>query len=159
MIKFKNILNLFTRLFNRSNLTKILIIFIIGFIFRILINYIYGVNIYLDLLSPALILYYICISPFLLLVHELIIYIDFKIFSNIKLEEFKISSIKRLLKGFNFEYFNNNKMYIDSSVNEIKPYREIQSNVNKMNAQEEIKSNDNSTEILPSEGEKPHTRG
>jgi len=100
-------------------------------------------------------IYYTCISPFIILIPELLIYFDFKIFSNRELEEFKISSIKRLLKGFNF----NNKIYMYSSINEIKPYRGIQYNVNQMNAQEEIKSKDNSTGIAPSEGEKPRTWG
>jgi hypothetical protein len=54
------------RLFNKSNLKKILIVFIVGFTYRMLINYTYDMNIF------AYYLRYLIFSIFISLVHEVI---------------------------------------------------------------------------------------
>jgi len=76
----KNIINIFSglnRVFNRPNFNKFLIIFIVGFVSRILVGYLYNVNVYLDFLSLVSILYYICMSAFIVLVHEFVDYFNF----------------------------------------------------------------------------------
>jgi hypothetical protein len=72
----RNIFNVLNRIFNKSNFNKVLIIFIVGFISRVFVGYIYSVNVYLDYLSPVSILYYICLSAFIVLVHEFVNYFN-----------------------------------------------------------------------------------
>src|SRR5690349_15430716 len=145
----KNILyfnNLLSRVFNKSNFNKFLIIFIVGFVSRILVAYFYSVNVYIDYLSPISIFYYVYLSAFIILVHELVDYYGFNIipsFINViykyiinivvflikmlismnkriflyKLEDIKISSI---VKGAKF-FFNGDKATMDinpSSIND-----------------------------------------
>ena len=97
--------------------------FIIGLISRISVNYVYGVNLYLDLINLP-IWCYSCISTFIVLVHEF----NLKNFSDLKLEDFKFLSIKNLLKGFIFNGLIKNKMFVVSNVNEMKPYKEKKNN-------------------------------
>ena len=54
----------FTNLFNLNNIIKILVIFSIGFIFRIIIYYYLGINVFLDYTNSVSILYYLGLSSF-----------------------------------------------------------------------------------------------
>ena len=74
-----NIFNLFYRIFTKSNLNKAIIIFTIGFISRILVNNIYGINVYLDYLNTISFIYYITFSLLIVFTHELITYFDINI--------------------------------------------------------------------------------
>jgi len=105
---------LFTRILNRSNFNKFLTIFIFGFISRIFVNYLHN-NVYLDFLSSIYIVYYLCMSTFIVLVYEFINYFGFNIISY-----FRFLIIKEGLKICFYNSFNN-KMYMDS-INGIKPY-------------------------------------
>lgn len=67
------------RIFTKSNLNKAIIIFIIGFISRIGVNYIYDINVYLEYLNIVSFIYYIWMSLFIVLIHELIIFFDINI--------------------------------------------------------------------------------
>jgi len=115
-----NIRNVFSlllnRILNKSNLNKFLIIFMVGFVSRVLVGYFYNVNIYLYFLSSVSIMYYVCMSTFIVLVYEFINSFDFNIIAS-----FRFLIIKEGLKVF---YYNglNNKMFMNSNVNEIKPY-------------------------------------
>jgi len=69
----KNVINIFSvlsRILNKYNFNKFLIIFIVGFVSRIFIGHFYSINVYLDFLSSVSIVYYICMSIFMILVHE-----------------------------------------------------------------------------------------
>jgi hypothetical protein len=72
----KNIKNKFfspgllNKIFNKPNLNKILIIFIVGFTSRIFINYIYNVNVFIDYFNKISIIYYVLMSMFTVLIHE-----------------------------------------------------------------------------------------
>ena len=68
---------LLSRICNKSNLSKFLIIFIVGFVSRFLVNYFYCVNVCLDFLTTVSILYYICMSAFVILIHEFVNYFNF----------------------------------------------------------------------------------
>jgi len=75
-MKYKNKFcypGLLKKIFNKSNLNKTLIIFIIGFISRILINYAYNINILSDYLYQISGIYYIFASVSII-VHEFINY-------------------------------------------------------------------------------------
>lgn len=74
---------LFGRIFNKSSLNKVIIIFIVGFISRILVNYVYDTNVYLDYLNIISFIYYVYMACFVVLIHELIIYFDFNVIPSI----------------------------------------------------------------------------
>jgi hypothetical protein len=75
----RNMFSVLNRIFNKSNFNKILIIFIVGFVSRIFVGYLYNINVYLDYLCLVSILYYICMSAFIVLVHEFVDYFHFNI--------------------------------------------------------------------------------
>src|SRR2546421_6272484 len=62
-------------MFNRSNLIKIMYIFILGLIFRVLLNNIYIIS---DYLSQS---YFICYSLLIIIIHELIDYFNINSFN------------------------------------------------------------------------------
>jgi hypothetical protein len=116
---------LLTRILNKPNLNKILIVFIIGLSSRILVNYIYNVNVFIDYFNKVSIIYYVLMSMFIVAIHEVVSYFDIniipsyvfdsmkkvisingKVFSNVKLKDFSISSIRKLLKETSFNNFN-----------------------------------------------------
>jgi hypothetical protein len=119
----KNLRNVFSillgRNLNKYNFNKFLIIFFVGFFSRVLIGHFYSVNVYLYSFNVVCISYYICLSAFIILVHEFVNYFDFNI-----IPSFKLSRIKEGIKVFYF-YGLNNKMFMDSNVGaqqEMKPY-------------------------------------
>ena len=73
---------LFEKFFSITNINKILIIFIVGFISRILINYIYKINVFTDYFSQISIMYYLSMSIFIVLIHDLITYFEINIIPN-----------------------------------------------------------------------------
>jgi hypothetical protein len=76
-----NILFLFLkRIFNRYNLTKILIIFLFGFSVRLYINIYYDINVFTEFLSATSLTYYLFISCFAVVVHEYVTFFNFSIF-------------------------------------------------------------------------------
>src|SRR5580693_8893996 len=99
----RNLISVLNRIFNKSNFNKFLIIFIFGFVSRVLVDHFYSINVYLHLLNVMSISYYICMSAFIILVNE---FINYFIIPSFIIENFK---------GF---YINglNNKMFMDSNV-------------------------------------------
>ena len=81
----KNIINKFcysgllNKIFNKSNLNKILIIFIVGFTSRIFINYMYNVNVFIDYLNKISVIYYVLMSMFTVLIHEIITHFNINV--------------------------------------------------------------------------------
>src|ERR1700722_4069595 len=102
---------------NKSNLNKFLIIFFAGFLFRVIMDYFYDVNAFLCFFNAVSISYYICMSTFIILVHEFVDSFDFNI-----IPSFRFLIVKECIKVF---YFNglDNKMFMDS--NEMKPKGKI----------------------------------
>lgn len=89
---------LWNRIFNRLNLSKVLVIFVVGFVTRVLINYVYDINVFVDYLNTISLTYYGMMSIFVVLVNELFSYVDLKSLPLISIKEvFSISSIR---KGF-----------------------------------------------------------
>jgi hypothetical protein len=155
-----------SRICNKSNLSKLLIIFIVGFVSRLLVNYFYSINLHLDLLTTVSILYYISMSAFIILVHEFVNYFNLNIipsFSFIykfivnttgyiikllismntriflyKLEDIKLSSI---IKGAKY-FFNSDKAKATMDVNQsLAPQKD--SNSTKILDNESLKENSN----------------
>jgi hypothetical protein len=82
MRKIKNkfsFFDLLSRIFNKLNLNKFLIIFIVGFTSRLFINYIYNVNVFIEYFSKVSIIYYVLMSMFIVLIQEIITYFDINI--------------------------------------------------------------------------------
>lgn len=71
---------LIKRIFNRYNLTKVLIVFIIGFSIRLLINIFYDINVFTDFLTITSLSFYLFISSFAIVVHECVTLFSFSIF-------------------------------------------------------------------------------
>jgi hypothetical protein len=70
------LLVLLCKIFTKSRISKILIIFIVGFTSRIFVNYMYNINIFLDFISYISLIYYFIFSMFIVLVHEVIDCLD-----------------------------------------------------------------------------------
>jgi hypothetical protein len=90
-----------SRVFNKGNLSKILIIFIIGFVSRSIVNYVYDINVFTDNIYSISVIYYTFMAFVSILVHEVVSYFNFP---SISYEVFHISSIRKgvsnLLKRF-----------------------------------------------------------
>jgi hypothetical protein len=126
---------LLNKIFNKPNLNKILIIFVVGLTSRILINYIYNINVFIDYFNKVSIIYYVLMSMFIVLIHEVVTYFDIniipycifdnikyvisinsKVFNYVKLKDFTISSINKKLKNVYLDFFTN-KLYMTQEVN------------------------------------------
>jgi hypothetical protein len=68
--------------FNRVNLTKIFIIFSFGFMSRFFVNYFSDVNVFVDYTNFISLAYYIFMSIFVVLVHELVSFFNLSISPN-----------------------------------------------------------------------------
>jgi len=91
--------DLFTRIFNRSNLNKAIIIFVIGFITRIIVNYIYGVNVFSEYLNKISFIYYISFSFIIVIIHEFVAYFNINV-----IPSFIIDSYGFIVKGLSTLY-------------------------------------------------------
>ena len=82
VIKYKlNIFLLFIeKIFNRYNLTKIIIVFLFGLSIRLYINVYYDINVFTQFLSLTSLSYYFFISCFAVVVHEYVTFFNFSIF-------------------------------------------------------------------------------
>jgi len=71
---FNPIYLFFSKILNRSNINKVIFIFVIGLISRTFINYTYNINVFSDYLSKLSILYYLFFSLLIIIIHEFIDY-------------------------------------------------------------------------------------
>src|ERR1700712_1360217 len=97
----KNIKNKFSfrgllsKIFNKPNLNKIVIIFIFGLTSRIFINYIYNVNVFIDYFNKVSIIYYVLFSIFIVFIHEVVTFFDINI-----IPSFIFDFSNYIIKGF-----------------------------------------------------------
>lgn len=89
------------QIFSRKNLTKVFFIFTFGFSFRVFIGSFYGVNVFTDFLSYISLLYYMFMSCFIVLVHELVAFFDFSIFPSFANLYYPISFLVDNFYNFN----------------------------------------------------------
>lgn len=102
------------RILNKSNFNKILFLFMVGFVSIVLVGCFINANVYLGFLSSVSIVYYIFMFT-LVLAYEFISCFDYNIPSYIFL------IIKEAIKVLHYNSLNN-KLFMNSNVNEIKPY-------------------------------------
>lgn len=79
-----------SRVFSKGNLSKIIIIFIIGFVSISVVNYVYDINVFIDNIYSISVIYYTYMGIVSILFYEVVIYFNFPSISN---EVFNISSI------------------------------------------------------------------
>ena len=91
--------DLFARIFSKSNLNKAIIIFIIGFITRIIVNHIYGINVFLEYLNIISFLYYISFSFIVVIIHEFVTYFNINVIPSIVIDFYGF-----VVKGFSVLY-------------------------------------------------------
>jgi hypothetical protein len=108
-------------LFNKRNLSKVFIIFVVGFFSRLLINYYFDLNVFVDYLNIVSLFYYFLMSCFIISVHNLF---DF----------FDLSSITDLFKFFSFR-----KIYFDSSSRDSNIHKVIKSDFNNIPIKDKIR--------------------
>lgn len=96
---YKNFFNLITKFCNRSNISKIIIIFIVGFVSRVLVVHFYGVNVYLEYLDIISFIYYALMAMFIVVLGEIISYSEFNIIPSFILNSY-ILVIKVFINSF-----------------------------------------------------------
>jgi hypothetical protein len=109
--------SLCNRIFNRLNLSKVLVIFMVGFVTRVLINYVYDFNVFVDYLNTISLTYYGMMSIFIVLVNELFTYFDLKLLPKISLDVFSISSIRKAFSVIISNIGNKGKIPISGDSN------------------------------------------
>src|ERR1700723_2005440 len=109
--------SLCNRIFNRLNLSKVLVIFMVGFVTRVLINYVYDFNVFVDYLNTISLTYYGMMSIFIVLVNELFTYFDLKLLPKISLDVFSISSIRKAISVIISNIGNKGKIPISGDSN------------------------------------------
>lgn len=93
-------------IFNRFNLTKILIIFVVGLISRFLVNVYLDVNVFLEFASIISLTYYAIFSFVVVSIHGLIDYFNFNVIPNFVSDFFSHISNKILYLCSKFKVFN-----------------------------------------------------
>ena len=61
----------FFKIFNKKSIIKIFIIFIVGFVIRIIVNYAYNINVFIDYTNIISIIYYYFIALFVVVINEI----------------------------------------------------------------------------------------
>jgi len=107
----------FSKVFTRRNFTKVLIIFFVGLISRILINHYFSINVFVDYFSLVSSIYYFFMSSFIVFIHEFVEFFNFIIpsfsFITISFKSF-FTNIKLLVyEIFNGKIRNNKIIYLD----------------------------------------------
>jgi len=111
--------SLWNRIFNRLNLSKVLVIFMVGFVTRVLINYVYDFNVFVDYLNTISLTYYGMMSIFIVLVNELFTYFEFKLLPKISFEVFSITSIRKAISVIINNIGNKGKVPITSGNSDV----------------------------------------
>ena len=115
-----NISSLWNRNFNRLNLSKVLVIFVVGLVSRVLVNNFWDVNVFVDYLNTISLTYYGMMSIFIVLVNELFSYFDLKLLPKISMDVFSISSIRRAFVSL--LSLRENKYYLVSGETSVKGF-------------------------------------
>ncbi len=93
------------KVFNKKNLIRIFILFIIGLSSRLFINNYFNINVFIDYLNPISLIYYTIMATLIVSINELFKYIDlFNLSSLYKFILITISHIKEIL-GFKQDMF------------------------------------------------------
>ena len=88
------------RFLSRLNLTKVFVIFLVGFVSRVGINYYWGINVFMDYLNSISMGYYSIMAIFVVMVNELFSNIDIKNISFKNIISWEVFNITSIRKGF-----------------------------------------------------------
>jgi len=97
----------------------VLVIFVVGFVSRVLINNYVGVNVFVDYLNSISLGYYGFMAIFVVLVNELFSYIDLKLLPKISVDVFSISSIRKAFSVIINNIGNKGKVPISSGNSDV----------------------------------------
>ena len=108
------------KIFNKKYIIKIFIIFIVGFIIRIIVNYVYNINVFIDYTNIISIIYYYFMALFVVTINEVIyqfpissffsyVFSVVKKFPFVNLDDLKLSFLRKTINKF---IFGSNKMYL-----------------------------------------------
>jgi len=108
------------KIFNKKYIIKIFIIFIVGFIIRIIVNYVYNINVFIDYTNMISIIYYYFMALFVVTINEVIyqfsisfsfsyVFSVVKKFPFINLDDLKLSFLRKTINKF---IYGSNKMYL-----------------------------------------------
>lgn len=78
------------KIFTKSNFSKIIIIFIIGFISRILVCHFYDVNVYTEYFRKISCIYYILMATFVVIISEVVSYFEINIIPSFILDSYTL---------------------------------------------------------------------
>lgn len=92
---------LYKRIFTKSNISKVLIIFTVGLISRIAIGYYYDINVFLEYYRAISLTYYSLMAIFVVVLSEVFTYFDFNIIPSFIFEYYGI--IRESLSRFGLE--------------------------------------------------------
>jgi len=98
------------RIFNRNNFTKLIIIFVVGFVSRTLINYYYDINVFVEYTSIISLVYYWWMSMFIVLIHEFVAYFEINIIPTFIIESWSYL-LRLVFKSINFSWECSKSIY------------------------------------------------
>src|SRR6267378_2359008 len=114
----------FFKIFNKKSIIKIFIIFIVGFVIRITVNYVYNINVFIDYTNIISIIYYYFMALFAVVINEINLQFQFPIssffgyvfsvvkkFPFINLDDLKLSFLRKTINKF---IYGSNKMCLGS---------------------------------------------
>src|SRR6267378_3682104 len=116
----------FFKIFNKKSIIKIFIIFIVGFVIRITVNYVYNINVFIDYTNIISIIYYYFMALFAVVINEINLQFQFPIssffgyvfsvvkkFPFINLDDLKLSFLNKSIKKGG--YLNNSVSKINNT--------------------------------------------
>jgi hypothetical protein len=103
--------NLLVRVFTPVNIKKILILFTVGFLARVLIFYYGDINVFIEFLHPISLAFYSFMACFAVFIHEFLVVYNFPILPNLVVSFFfniysMIINTLNIISGFKFEYLS-----------------------------------------------------
>jgi|ERR1700728_331030 hypothetical protein len=114
--------DILARIFTKNNLSKLIIIFTVGLISRILISLYYDVNVFIEYYKSVSLIYYSVMAMFIVVLGELFTYFNLNIIPSFIFDYYTVinewvfrllSSVKRIFISLNL--LNNNFSNIDIS--------------------------------------------
>lgn len=110
------------KIFNKKSIIKIFIIFIVGFVIRITVNYAYNINVFIDYTNMISIFYYYFMALFAVVINEInsqfsissffgYVFSVVKKFPFINLDDLKLSFLRKTINKF---IYGSNKMCLGS---------------------------------------------
>jgi hypothetical protein len=114
----------FLKIFNKKSIINIFIIFIVGFVIRITVNYAYNINVFIDYTNIISIIYYYFMALFVVVINEITTQFQFPfssfisyVFSVVKklsfvnLDNLKLTFLRKTINKF---IYGSNKMCLGS---------------------------------------------